>query len=551
MASASSAPTIAVTALATAATLSATATRRLRAERRMALFSFGGTNRPEDLRVQADPGFMQETTAQMGHWWEADEFIAEVAARIGGQPNVHEVRAAAKKAAERMGMLAGRSFGTSELRSSSIDAGGLPFVPVDDLQIASFSPNGSAWPVPDLANPSLASVLQLSAPVSVAPTAIGEAEALRAAGSFVAELHRLERFSHAFVLHRLRPLFQPGMEQKERLEFFQRLADPTSLVHMPIGAAYAGGWWMQVTRRLVVVRSKTPDDQLLVEPLLDGLPLVAVEPTLILARTTRHPVERAILVRIWPLGSSRATDRSWRVVASAIHRYGRPILTVDDASTPEEIGCQLVLLAYWHGYLEKDDPALADVLSAAYPGPVGRIRQALSCPDTTSAAALLLEQLLHPGFDPLRGAHSTRKYISRKARIVILDQRKAEHHGAQPWDELGVSERFYYKLLHRFGRRLGRYWDVDDATRARIAAYLDSSEKRREVRGAAMDVLEERGFTHAAARKWLQRHPWEPAVNARPRRARPTPSEAHDIRVAAPGPRVNGRFREGGDIARS
>jgi len=116
-------------------------------------------------------------------------------------------------------------------------------------------------------------------------------------------------------------------------------------IHVAIAAAYADGWWMQIPRRWVLVTKRTPDDQRLVEPLIENLPVVAVEPVLIVARTTTHPVERAFVARIWPRGSG-GVPTPWRIVARAVHRYGIPIVTVDDASTPEEMSCQLMLLAY-------------------------------------------------------------------------------------------------------------------------------------------------------------------------------------------------------------
>ena len=37
-----------------------------------------------------------------------------------------------------------------------------------------------------------------------------------------------------------------------------------------------------------------------------------------------------------------------------------------------------------------------------------------------------------------------------------------------------------------------------------------------------MELLQERGFSYAAARKWLQRHPYSEALTAWPRSKRPS-----------------------------
>ena len=37
---------------------------------------------------------------------------------------------------------------------------------------------------------------------------------------------------------------------------------------------------------------------------------------------------------------------------------------------------------------------------------------------------MLLEQLVHPGFDPVRGAEATRRYVQGKASIIFMEHRK-------------------------------------------------------------------------------------------------------------------------------
>jgi len=485
-----------------------------------------GTRRPDLRRCQPEGALTTSITAQVGHWSESDEFLDEVARRLGGDPDRDTLRATAREAARRLEALAGRTFGQTGMQTQSIDSGGLPLVPVDDVQIATLSAEAQIWPIPDPANSALASVLQLRPPPEVAARAASDGEGFRAAGTFVARAHRAGRLSGEYVLEQLRPLFAADVREEDRLRQLQRIADPSSHVHVPLAATYAGGWWMQLSRELLVVTRRTPHDHRVVVPLDDRIPLVATEPVLILARLTAHPIDRAFSVRIWASGTPAAAAAPWRIAAAPIHRYGIPILTLDDASTNEEIACQMVLLAYWHGYLGRDEPALADVIAAAYPRAVARVRAATDVPDNGAAAALLLVGLFRPGFDPVRGAHNARKYVSRQATIAVLEHRKATRVGLRPWEHLGVSERYYYKLLHRFGRREGRRWHVNDDARRAIEAYLRASKKRRDVHTAAMSLLQQRGFRHNAARKWLQRHPIQYAVDARPREGRTRPITA-------------------------
>jgi hypothetical protein len=309
-------------------------------------------------------------------------------------------------------------------------------------------------------------------------------------------------------------------DSNERPKFLRRLVDPTNRIYAPLIAAAGHGWWFQITRRLMWITGKTPDEPRLVEPLIDQegelRGLVGTEPVLILARVTKHPVDWAMSMRIWP-DVVRSYERPWRILAPAIHGHGVPVLVVDDASSREEVACQVQLLARWYGYLPADDPGLADGIVLAFPAAVQRIRRAVDVPDSRSAAALLLEGLLHPGFDPARGAESTRKYVNRKASIVIQEYRKATTPGLRQWERLGVSERYYYKLLHRFAPRSGADYVVDASVLDRIRAYLSARDHTIDQRQAAVDLLLERGFTHAAGRKWLQRHRLEEAVRAWPR----------------------------------
>jgi hypothetical protein len=277
------------------------------------------------------------------------------------------------------------------------------------------------------------------------------------------------------------------------------------------------------------VTNETEDEGRLIELLLDSTktggkptPLAAVEPILIVARMTRQPADWAFTARLWTEGVRRPIDRPWRKIAEAVHGHGIPTITLDPISTPYEVACQVVLKGYWHGYIGSDEPALANAIAMAYPRQVERIQRATRAPDSASAAATLLEQLIRPGFDPAQGAEATRRYVRRKASIAVMEYRKAEAPDRYPWTQVGISERRYYKLLPHFAQKVnGRYvLDHDDVV-ARMKAYLDQADRGREVRVAALDILRDHGFGEEAARKWLQRHRPEEAVNAWPRGQRP------------------------------
>jgi hypothetical protein len=273
------------------------------------------------------------------------------------------------------------------------------------------------------------------------------------------------------------------------------------------------------------VTSETEDEGRLIELLMDKTmtggevaPLAAVEPILIAAPMTRQPADRAFTARIWTEGVRRPIDRPWSKIAKAIHGNGIPTITLDPISTPDEIACHLVLKGYWHGYIGSDEPALANALVQAYPRQVERIQRVTRAPNRAFAAATLLEQLIRPGFDPAQGAEATRRYVRRKASIAVMQYRKAETPDRYPWTQVGISERRYYKLLPRFAQKVnGRYvLDHDDVV-ARMKAYLNRVDDVRADRAATLEVLRSHGFGEEAARKWLQRHRPEEALDARPR----------------------------------
>jgi hypothetical protein len=421
-------------------------------------------------------------------------------------------------------VLSGRSFHPLRRMTSVFEPNGLPFVDIPDMQVGSMDPVAGAWAIPDPVNSQIAAVLQVASLADPAPAAAPIAEALWIAGQLLAEASRTGRLSGDFVLYGL-----GAVDREQRMELMRRVMDPAVRFSVPILGVSVGGWWIQLARRLIWVTNETEDEGRLFELLLDKtmsggevVPLAVVEPILIAARMTRQPADWAFTARIWTAEVQRPTDRPWSKIAKAIHGHGIPTITLDPVSTPFEIACQVVLKGYWHGYIGSDESALANAVAMAYPRQVERIRRETHAPSSTSAAATLLEQLIRPGFDPAQGAEATRRYVRRKASIVVMQYRKGEAPDRYPWTQVGISERRYYKLLPQFAQKVnGRYvLDQDDVV-ARMKAHLDHVDQVRAVRALALDVLRSHGFGKEAARKWLQRHRPEDAVNAWPRGQRP------------------------------
>ena len=302
--------------------------------------------------------------------------------------------------------------------------------------------------------------------------------------------------------------------------------DPSIRLLVPILGVSFDGWWMQVSRRLIWVTAETEDEGKLLEPVLHDddtgefvAPLVATEATVILARMTKHPTDWAVSARVWPEAAIRSMDRQWSKIAGAIHGHGIPTITLDAVSTSLEVACQVVLKGYWHGYIGSDEPVLAKALAAAYPKEVERIRRGTAAPTPDSATAMLLEQLVRPGFDPAQGAEANRRYVRRKASIAVKEHKKRDSPDRYPWTQIGISERRYYKLLPLLVNKENGRYAVDDVAEivTQMRALVNDREKQRVIRGAALEVLKAHGFGDAAARKWIQRNPPEEAVDAWPR----------------------------------
>ncbi|MBW5481125.1 hypothetical protein [Streptomyces bambusae] len=459
----------------------------------------------------------------MGHWSES--LVDEAMKLIGGSPDRQVLTDMLVHAGREIDVLSGRSFQPLRRATSVIEPNGLPFVDIPDMQVGSMEPGADAWEVPDPVNGEIANVLQVSPLASPVPSAARAADALWIAGQLAAGASQTGRLSAEHVLHWL----GTSVDHEQRKDLFGRIMDPAVRFYVPILGVVVDGWWIQIARRLVWVTNETEDDGRLYELLLDKAnssgqvpPLAATEAILVVVPMTRHPADWAFTARIWTEQVQRPVDRPWRRLAKAIHGHGIPTITLDPVSTSHEIACQVVLKAYWHGYIRGDEPALTNAVAMAYPRQVDRIQRETRAPDRAAAAATLLEQLIHPGFDPAQGAEATRRYVRRKASIAVMQYRKSEAPDRYPWTQVGISERRYYKLLPLFAQRVnGRYeYDYDDVV-ARMKAHLNLVDKAREVRALAREVLRSHGFSDEAARKWLQRHPAEEAANAWPRGRRP------------------------------
>jgi hypothetical protein len=453
-----------------------------------------------------------------------DEVAHEIAQRGGGNPDRRLLTDLAAQAGREMEVLSGRSFRPLRRMTSVFETNGLPFADIPDMQVGSMESMAGAREIPDPVNPQIAAVLQGATLADPVPNAAPVADALWIAGQLVAEASQTGRLSGDYVLHWL----GASTDREQRMELMRRVMDPAIRFSVPILGVPVNGWWIQIARRLIWVTNETEDEGRLLELLLDNTktgsetaPLAAVEPILIAARMTRQPADWAFTARIWTEGVQRPIERPWSKIATAIHGHGIPTITLDPASTPYEIACQVVLKGYWHGYIGSEEPALANAVAMAYPRQVERIQRVTRAPNRASAAATLLEQLIRPGFDPAQGAEATRRYVRRKASIAVMEHRKAEAPDRYPWTQVGISERRYYKLLPQFAQKVNGRYDLDqDDVVTRMKAHLDQIDHKRDVRAAALDVLRSHGFGEEAARKWLQRHQPEEAVDARPRRPR-------------------------------
>ncbi len=109
----------------------------------------------------------------------------EVLKRVGPTGDLEQVKALLTEVAGELELLAGQHFGAAEVRTVSIDSGGLPFVFAPGFRTEGHRSDQAIWPVADPSNPGMASVIQVLEPTSLAPHAMPIGNALRLAGDMV------------------------------------------------------------------------------------------------------------------------------------------------------------------------------------------------------------------------------------------------------------------------------------------------------------------------------------------------------------------------------
>lgn len=453
-------------------------------------------------------------TDQVGH--SVDRRPSDVEARLGGTRYESDgvVDANLRRAQQALELLAGRGFANGREATLRFDSGGLPFVEVPDLVVARSTASDHYWPIPDPVRPTVAQIVQTGGRVGPRKTPASTPTALARAGEMVAACARDNDFGRS-----VSNWLERRQSEGELAEVLSQLVDADRFVAIPVAAGEVDGWWFQITRRLRLINAQSEDNHRLVEPIAetgDRRMLVALEPTLIIARVTEHPSTWAMAVRIWPFEASMNHGWHLRGLAQAVHRHGIPVITVDERTTSEEAAAQLLLAAYWYGYLEGDADAVPDALSRAFPRAVRRVQSGTGA-DQRTAATMLFARLLNPGFDPGRTAETMRHYVARHATTIVR-QHRAELGAHRPWKDLDISERHYYRLVGLLASKGpdGRY-EMDDATRERLKVEVARRRSSRQRRQAACELLIARGFSKPAARKWLQRHPIEDVLVARPR----------------------------------
>jgi hypothetical protein len=462
-------------------------------------------------RSDAAVSFTPCNTAQMGQF--AERLLPGLKVRLGisGVEQDDELLGYLRKAQAETELLGGHRLDGATIQVH-IESGGLPFVPTLDIQRETVHIDIDAWPIPDPIHPEFANVLQISRLKNPPRNAVPMADALMASAALLADAHR-----RGMIWLAPRLWFQHQARTVPAADLCRGLMDPGRQRCVRVVAGEIPGWWFQVSRRVFFVTRDTPDEPGLVEPLApaqDGMCLVASEPILIVARVTEHPSDWVFVARVWAADVALRPDSTWRTTSQAVHAHGLPIICLDERSTPEEVVAQVLLTAYWHGYLDGEEvAAIAPALATAFPRDVARVRRGTGALDTEEAANLLFVRLLRPGFDPTQGAGSIRHYIARHASTLIRAHRTSEIEFHR-WKELGISERYYYKLCAKFARKGhdGRY-EMSDEVLAQMRAYLEGRQRR----ATALALLRERGFTDAAARKWLQRHVIDEIRDARPR----------------------------------
>jgi hypothetical protein len=181
----------------------------------------------------------------MGHW--SEDLVEEAAVQIGGDPDREVLKRLLFETGREIDILAGRSFNSIERRAISIETAGFPFADIPDLQRGSLEGADDIYEIPDPVNGEMATVLQLVPLLDPLPKAASVGEALWTAGQLVAEAARTGRLSRDYVIRWL----GQSTDHETRQKLLRRVMDPDFRFNVPVLATSIGGWWFQITRRLV------------------------------------------------------------------------------------------------------------------------------------------------------------------------------------------------------------------------------------------------------------------------------------------------------------
>jgi hypothetical protein len=241
----------------------------------------------------------------MGHW--SEELVDETAQMIGGDPDRRLLTELLHQAGSELELLSGRRFHPIRRTTSSFEPNGLPFVDIPNVHVGSMESVSDVFAVPDPITPDRASVLQLASFTAPGPRVAPKADGLWFAGQLIAEVAGSGGLSRDYVLRWL-----GTKEPNERMEIMRRVMDPAVRFSIPILAVPIGGWWIQISRRLIWVTQETEDEGQLLELLMDNTtagraspPLAAVEPVLIAVPLEPQPADWAFAARIWTEGVRR------------------------------------------------------------------------------------------------------------------------------------------------------------------------------------------------------------------------------------------------------
>jgi hypothetical protein len=209
---------------------------------------------------------------------------------------------------------------------------------------------------------------------------------------------------------------------------------------------------------------------------------------------------------------------------------GESSVSLDEASTDAEIRFQVLFCALDQGFLPPAYQHLVlDALAQAFPEAVARVLACLRSENGPEgavqdrAAAEILELAIP--IQLIRRPADVRAYIDKLSKVLVRSRSSdpdASAHAA------GMSRDAYYRLRRKLGIR--GHARLDPEQERHLAEAIETRNRRERARAphrAAQELLEERGFARAAARKWRQRHPIEQVLGAKPRS--PVGSKRHEV----------------------